>query len=486
MKRLILSLAFLVVLTLLIFFIIRFQTEHPYQVPRVTGDGWTTATLKDVGLAEEPIITLLKRLEQDGQNINSLLIVKNGMLVLETYYPGDDITMDNGLSFTRKKFDRDTLHCMASVSKSITSMLFGIASDQGLISNLDEKMFASFPEYSELTTGEKSDVTLLQMLNMTTGFPWDEDTYAYTDKRNDLVQMYFSFDPIQYMLEKPLINTPGQEFHYNSGVTNLLGEILNRKTGIPLVKYAGETLFSPLGITHYEWYAFPNAPRMAVASSLLYLRPRDMAKIGQLILNDGAWNGKQIISTDWVKDSTSESVQLSHELELSPVFDETGYGYQWWRGRFKNGETDAIFAGGWGGQFIFILPKLDMVIVLTGSNYTGNYANVLDIINRYILAPIYGNDWETPEYGVTLFIPVESDVVINIHNGPGDTYPIVGELEKDREINVVGWNAKMEDNNAWLQISPSKWVALKDVIAKESELRIMTGNLANLPVIDGP
>lgn len=484
-KRSILPLTFVVILALVVFFIIRFRAEHPYQVPRETGDGWVTASLKDVGIAEEPIIALLKRLEQqDGQKINSLLIVKNGMLVLETYYPGEDITMNNGLSFTRKEFNRDTLHCLASVSKSVTSVLFGIASDQGLISDLDEKFFDSFPEYSALSMDGKDRVTVRQMLNMTTGFSWNENTYDYSDERNDLNQMYFSPDPIRYMLEKPLIDAPGEVFLYSSGVTNLLGEILNRKTGIPLAEYAGEQLFSPLGITQYEWLSFPNAPQMAVTSSLLYLRPRDMAKIGQLILNNGIWNGRQIVSEEWIKNSTSESVRLSQDL--SPVFRETGYGYQWWRGRFKNGETDVIFAGGWGGQFIFVVPELDMVIVLTGSDYNGNYANVLDIVNRYILAPIYGIDWETPEYGVTLNIPVESDVIIYIHSGPGDTYPIVGELEKGREINVIGWNAKIENNNAWLQISPSKWVALKDVMAKAEEQRIMTGNLANLPVIEAP
>jgi CubicO group peptidase (beta-lactamase class C family) len=484
-KRFLLPVVLAVILALVVLILVRVQAAHPYQVPPETEDGWATASLQEVGMAEEPVAALLKKLnEQHGGSINSLLIVKDGLLVLESYYPGDDITIDDGLTFTRKQFDRDTLHCQASVSKSVTSMLFGIASDQGLIFDLNEEVFSSFPEYSDLGGGEKSQLTLVQMLNMTAGFPWDEETYAYTDDRNDLVQMYFSPDPVRFMLERPLIHPPGDTFLYGSGVTNLLGEILNRKTGIPLAEFAGESLFSPLGITDYQWLAFPEAPDMAVASSLLYLRPRDMAKIGQLMLNGGSWKGRQIISAAWVKASTSESVPLSQEL--APVFEETGYGYQWWRGRFKNGETDVIFAGGWGGQFIFIIPKFEMVIVLTGSNFSGNYAYVLDVVNRYLLAAIYGSDWETPDYGVTLEIPPEDDRVLYIHSGPGNSYPVKGEVEKGREINIIGWNGKFEINEAWLQIAASQWVALEDVMTGGEEGRIMTGNLANLPVVEEP
>jgi CubicO group peptidase (beta-lactamase class C family) len=484
-KRFLLPLALAAMLTLAIFIIARVGAGHPYQVPPGTGDGWATASLQEVGMAEEPITALLQRLDkQQGGGINSLLIVKDGLLVLESYYPGDDITINDGLTFTSKQFDRDTLHCLASASKSVTSIMFGIASDQGSVSDLDERVFDSFPEYADLSGGEKSQLTLRHMLNMTAGFPWDEDTYAYTDERNDLNQMYFSPDPVRYMLEKPLLDPPGEVFRYGSGVTNLLGEILNRKTGKPLAEFAGESLFLPLGITDYQWLAFPEAPEMAVASSLLYLRPRDMAKIGQLMLDGGVWNGRQIVSADWVKESTDESVPLSQEL--APVFEETGYGYQWWRGRFKNGATEAIFAGGWGGQFIFILPKLEMVVVLTGSNYTGNYANVLDLVNRYLLGSIYGSDWETPDYGVTLEIPLDAELVPQVHSGPGDSYPTLGELEKGREISVVGWNGELEINDAWLQISPSRWVALEEVMAGAGEGRILDGNLANLPVVEGP
>ena len=219
---------------------------------------------------EKPILELLGVLAKpEGRVIHSLLVVKDGKLVFETYYPGDDITVTDKPSFTRKDFDRDTLHCAAWASKSFTSILFGIAVDRGIITGLDEKMFATFPGYADLSDEEKAEITVRQMLTMTSGIPWDK-SYPYSDERNDLGHMLFSSsDPIQYVLEKSLTSKPGEMWVYNSGTTNLLGEILHRKTGTPLVEYAGENLFNPLGITSYEWLSFPASPQMAVASSLL-------------------------------------------------------------------------------------------------------------------------------------------------------------------------------------------------------------------------
>jgi CubicO group peptidase (beta-lactamase class C family) len=375
-------------LIIIVLFIPRFLAKGPYQKPLATGDGWVTASLNEVGMDKKPIFELLSMLAKpEGRTIDSLLVIKDGKLVLETYYPGDDITVTDTLSFTRKDFDRDTLHCLASASKSVTSILFGIAIDQGKITDLDEKMFASFPEYAELSDGGKDEITLRHMLTMTSGIPWDE-SYSFNDARNDLGHMaFFSPDPVRYVLEKRLTSRPGEMWVYNSGTTNLLGEILHRKTGTPLVEYAGDNLFNPLGITSFEWHSFPTSPQMAVASSLLYLKPRDMAKIGQLYLQQGKWNNIQIVSPQWVQESTATSVQLP--IDYGHAFQNTGYGYQWWRGKFTNGDTDTIYAAGWGGQFIFIMPEIQTVIVTTGSNYYDSYLNTFDMINRYILGSVY-------------------------------------------------------------------------------------------------
>ena len=175
-------------------------------------------------------------------------------------------------------------------------------------------MFASFPEYAELSDEGKGEITLRQMLTMTSGIPWDE-SYSFNDARNDLGHMvFFSPDPVRYVLEKRLTSRPGEMWVYNSGTTNLLGEILNRKTGTPLVEYARDNLFNPLGITSFEWLSFPTSPQMAVTSSLLYLKPRDMAKIGQLYLQQGNWNGIQIVSPQWVRGIDCHISAVTHRL----------------------------------------------------------------------------------------------------------------------------------------------------------------------------
>jgi len=379
-----LAIAFIMIAT----FVPRFQEKRPYQKPPATGDGWVTASLNEVGMDDKPILEMLNMLAKpEGRTMNGLLVAKDGKLVLEAYYPGDDITVSDKLSFTRKDFDRDTPHCLASASKSVTSILFGIAMDQGKVTDLDEKMFANFPEYAELSDEGKGQITLHQMLTMTSGIPWDE-SYSFNDARNDLGHMaFFSPDPVRYVLEKPLTSKPGEIWVYNSGTTNLLGEIVHLKTGTPLVDYARDNLFEPLGITSFEWGSFPASPQMAVASSLLYLKPRDIAKIGQLYLQQGNWNDRQIVSSQWVQESTAVSVHLP--LDYGPAFQNIGYGYQWWHGRFTYGDTDTIYAAGWGGQFIFIVPEIDTVVVTTGSNYDGSYSNIFDMINRYILGSIY-------------------------------------------------------------------------------------------------
>ena len=371
------------------FFVIQSKIVPPYQVPPTTNDGWSTASLSDIGMDDEPINELLRRLDQDdGHNIQSLLVVKNGKLVLEVYYPGVDMTVTDNLYFIKKDFDRDTPHCLASASKSITSVLFGIAMDQGYVADLDEKMFANFTDYPELSDADKDEITLRQMLTMTTGLAWNE-TYPFNDRRNNLNAMFFNPNPVQFALEKPLVAKPGEAFIYNSGVTNVLGELINRKTGTSLVEFAGENLFAPLGITSYKWLSFPNAPQMALASSALYMKPRDMAKIGQLYLQEGIWDGKQVVSAQWVQISTTESVV--EPINYSPAFHNTGYGYLWWRGKFANEGTETIYAAGYGGQYIFIMPEIDTVIVLTGSNFFEDYSFNLDVIDTYILGSIYGD-----------------------------------------------------------------------------------------------
>ena len=361
---------------------------YNYQIPEQTGDGWQTASLDDVGMDTERIEAFMNDLaEYPDHWVHGVVVIKNGKLVFEAYFPGDDLDlsdMNNGLAYATHDFDRDTLHSAASVSKSVTSILVGIAIDEGMIQGTQENLFAYFPDYAYLNDAAKSQITLEHMLSMTSGLPWTE-AYSYDDLRNDLVSMMSSGDPIEYVLQKSTVAEPGTQFIYSSGTTNILGEALRRASGMTLADFAEQRLFTPLGIDTYEWYAFPNAPEMTIASSTLYLRPRDMAKIGQLYLDGGVWNGTRIVSESWVMQSTQKSVDMIASESPIPSLNPA-YGYLWWLGTFPTGNTKTYFAAGWGGQFIFVLPELEMVIVFTAGGFEDrNYDALLQIVNQYIL-----------------------------------------------------------------------------------------------------
>jgi CubicO group peptidase (beta-lactamase class C family) len=363
------------------------QHDYSYQIPEQVDDGWVTASLDDVGINEKQITDSMNQLlRSDNNPLHSIVIVKDGKLVLEEYFSGEDLSIEGGLHFEKKDFNRNTVHCLASVSKSVTSILLGIAIDQGHINNVQEKMFSFFPEYSELNDTDKAKITLQHLLVMSSGITWDE-SYPYDDSRNDLAQMISSSDPVEYVLKKTVVASPGERFIYNSGTTNILGEVIRRSTGLSLADYAERYLFRPLEITPWEWVTFPGAPETAIASSLLYLRPRDMAKLGQLYLQNGIWNGKQIVSESWVSESLKKSIDVPPDKTVISGFN-TSYGYQWWRDTFSNGNIDTCYAAGYGGQFIFILPEKEMVVVFTAGRFQGGYEGFVTMINDHILTAI--------------------------------------------------------------------------------------------------
>jgi CubicO group peptidase (beta-lactamase class C family) len=363
-------------------------SSYQYQVPLQTEDGWQTASLDEVGMDTERIATFMNDLASYPDHwIHGVLVIKDGKLVFEEYFQGRDLDLsdlDGKLDFRTEDFDRETLHSAASVTKSVTAVLMGIAIDQGLIAGTDENLFSFFPDCEHLNDPVKSQITLAHMLSMGSGLPWTE-AYSYDDPRNDLTAMISSEDPIAYVLQKETVADPGQKFIYNSGTTNLLGEIIRRKSGMTLADYAEQYLFAPLDIYTYEWYPFPSKPEMMVASSTLYLRPRDMAKIGQLYLDGGMWQGTKVVSEDWVSQSTRKVIGMVASESPIPTLNPA-YGYQWWLGTFPTGATETYFAAGYGGQFIFVLPEPEMVVVFTAGGFEdGNYDALLQIVNDYIL-----------------------------------------------------------------------------------------------------
>ncbi|MGA2802418.1 MAG: serine hydrolase [Verrucomicrobiota bacterium] len=352
--------------------------NYQYTVPEKTNDGWETASLNSVNLDADLIKELFDRIGDNSyKNIHSVLLAKNGKLVVEEYFPGRDSVGQY------RMFTRDTLHEMLSATKSVNSISIGIAIDQHLIRGVDEKISTFFPEYSDIFTNKEKDaIRLKDLLSMTAGLSWDEWTYPYTDFRNDAAVMASRADFFRYVLERPIATTPGTKFVYNSGVSLMLGEIIYKASGLRADKFAGRYLFSPLGITNYSWGKAPNG----VVNTLggLSLRPRDMAKIGCLFLNGGRWQGKQIVSEKWVVESTKQQIGAS---QLPTWFLADGYGYQWWLGSFHvRGQTvESYSARGRGGQFIIIFPTLQMVAVFTGWNDNELLGQPLDMLQRYVL-----------------------------------------------------------------------------------------------------
>jgi CubicO group peptidase (beta-lactamase class C family) len=253
---------------------------------------------------------------------------------------------------------------MRSASKSAISLLVGIAIDRKLIASTDEPVVKFFPEYQSVKKAGWDAVTLRHLLTMSSGIKWDE-TLNWTDPKNDEPHLGFEPDPIRYVLEKPIAAPPDTLWVYNGGGTDLLGNILERVSGKPLEAFAREALFQPLDGRDFEWKSYPKNGKIAAAPGLR-LRPRDAAKLGQLVLNRGTWNGRQIVSADWIAQSTT------------PRFQATGYfggtlfyGYHWWMGRSlsEGKEVKWVAAFGWGGQRIFIVPDLDLVMMTTAAQY---------------------------------------------------------------------------------------------------------------------
>jgi CubicO group peptidase (beta-lactamase class C family) len=356
-------------------------------VPEWTGDGWETASLESVGMDREPLRALLTLIgETPDHLIHGIVVVRGGTLVFEAYWPGTDLSPIT-LEPVDRYFDRETLHYVASVSKSITSALTGIALHRGLLESVHDSLFSFFPAYDTLRTDDNAGITLEHLLSFSSGLDWNEHVYGFDDPRDSHHRMFNTTDPLGFLLGRPVVDAPGSRFLYNSGDTNLVGEIVRRAAGAPsLVDFADEHFFGPLDIRSFDWWRFPLANEMAFASGGAFLRPRDMAKLGALYLGGGVWQGRQVVPASWVEASIAVATPL--EGEYRTVY---GYGYNWWLGRssFRGGRTEYFRASGWGGQEVYAFPALDLVVVFTaGGYYAAGPLNVNDLLEDFILPAV--------------------------------------------------------------------------------------------------
>jgi CubicO group peptidase (beta-lactamase class C family) len=345
------------------------EIEYRYQAPIETEDGWVTSSLHEEGIDSEKIFELMRNIlngNEAVQNVHSVLVVKNGKLVLDEYFYGNH---------------RNGLHPIASDTKSVTSILVGIAVDMKMIHDLNQMLYEIFPEYKSTPwIDQKYQITLKHALTMTGGLDWDESTHPYWDERNSSFKMERSGNWIEYILDRETKESPGKKFTYNSGLSILLGEIIRKSTGMYADKFAEKYFFGPLGISEYDWYRHSNGTIQTGGG--LRLRPRDMAKIGYMMLKNGNWKGKQIVSQKWAQESTKAQVSAGRY----------GYGYQWWRGKTiaNNQIIDSFWAWGLGGQFIFVFPAMDLVVVFNGKVWKnpGNSKRAFNMLTKYIIPAV--------------------------------------------------------------------------------------------------
>jgi CubicO group peptidase (beta-lactamase class C family) len=289
---------------------------------------WQTSTAESQGMNSEKLNQLNVYVKEKVPATSSVLVVRNGYIVFEEYYKGE----------------QDDLRDMFSATKSVTSALIGIAIQEGHIKSIDDKMIDYIPEFeTEKMTPQAREITIKQLLTMTAGFSPDIMGIAFPDK-------------IQAMLELPLKSNPGQIFTYNSTATNLLSMIITNTTDSLAVDFGDEYLFESLGITDFRWQ---DMILYTIGSQGLRFTTRDMAKIGYLYLHDGMWDDSQIVPKEWVAESTDKQVEVSD----TDTWISDGYGYQWWIGT-TNG-LPCYMAFGFDGQHICVIPELEMVIVIT-------------------------------------------------------------------------------------------------------------------------
>ncbi|MBA4851418.1 serine hydrolase [Emticicia sp. BO119] len=327
-----------------------------------------------------------------AQQVDNLLIKELKDKIADKTYPkidaivvkqGDEIIVEEYFNGFRK----DTPHDTRSSFKSITSILAGIAIDKKLMS-VDDKIGRFFPE---LKNEAKRNISIQNLLEMRSGLNCEE-FYDIGPECED--KMSETDDWIAYCLGVDLIRTPGVNWSYNSNEPMLVGEIIARASGMTVVEFARQNLFEPLGIKDYKWTLSPKGQAQTAGS--FYMKPADMLKIIELVKKKGHWQGKQVVSADWIEKSTNCHIPIDFSfVRYSKMpeakYESARYGFFWYKEKltYKDIKTEVLFASGNGGQYIMYLPDYNLTAVFTGSNY-GNWRGKLpfEILLKYIIPAV--------------------------------------------------------------------------------------------------
>ncbi|MFZ3264458.1 MAG: serine hydrolase [Terriglobales bacterium] len=340
---------------------------------------WPKATPESVGMDPSAVASFDADLASGKYPyVDSMLIIRRGKNVWERNYPHNyakiyyDEARTKGPLNARLTgiynyfdpqyhpyYEGSNAHTMQSITKTVTSVVMGIVIGRGEFhAELDAPILQFFDIFRIRNLDDrKRRITLRDLLTMRSGLDWEEDV-PYNDPHNGSSAMEALDDWVQYVIDRPMAHEPGTFFAYSSGVSQLLGYIFQRATGQDIESYAAEHLFKPLGFQHHYWKHTPLG--LVDTQGGLFLRPHDLAKIGDLYLRDGKWNGQRIVPSDWIRQSITPSTDARLGMK---------YGYQWWLiPHGPAGERLAWAALGLGGQRLLVLPEEQLIMVFTGWN----------------------------------------------------------------------------------------------------------------------
>ncbi len=339
---------------------------YTYTQPEVLQDGWVTNNLKSKQIDTTLVYKLFHQLQNGEHQIHSVLLVKNKELIIEEYFNGH--TANN-------------THDLRSATKSIRSILMGIAIDKGFIASINDPIsnYLKNPTPKKNLDQRKEKITINHLLTMSSGLDcndWNQKSKGQEDK------VYKKDDWLQYTLNLPMLHEPGTVSNYCSMGTVLLAEIISQSSGMSIDQFAEKYLFGPLGINKVKWGHTSNK-EVIPSAKRLYMTSRDMAKIGQLILNKGVWKGEQIVSEKWIEESTKSKTKITG----------IDYGYLWWNIPYKIDDKVIMSktATGNGGQYIMVIPELDLVAVFTGGAYNSQEDKLAFAIMNDIFLPTFSN-----------------------------------------------------------------------------------------------
>lgn len=367
-----------IITSILLFFLLSCDNQNTEnQFPK---ESWEKSTFEAEGLNRAPFDDLLIGIENGVYgNVDQLLLIKNGKLVFDQSFTNDYEKISEGKSGVlgcgfatcedstifgdynyyhpnwHPYYQNQRIHTLQSVTKSIASIMIGVAIKEGKISSTDVRVVDFFEDYDLSMAGESlKSATLENLLTMQLGMEWHEIDRPI-DSTNTTGQLEASQDWIQFTLNQPMDTIPGTKWVYNSGASHLMSGIIKKATGLYMDEYAEKHLFTPLGIENYHWKKTPAG--YTDTEGGLYLEAQDLAKIGFLMLRDGKWEGQQIISSEWVKKSVTKQVSFDKEK---------GYGYQWWRDDQDGIEIWACH--GFGNQYLLVFPEYKTIAVVNSWN----------------------------------------------------------------------------------------------------------------------